>query len=306
MQPFNPNLHPEKVEEYLHHNLGLAVRFTWAELLTQSSREAPWRLDVLLDGEPRSFVLQLDLRRGEHEYHALRSMENIPIPTPRAYGWDPEGEALGMPCFFSDYLQGVSLLGPMLSGEPWAETLYLDTVCALQAVTPQQLASSDLFTAGDETALYALERAFEYFFENPHPLAEKVYHTLVDSQPQFPETRFSNGDLWLDNFIVRDGELVGVIDFESAGFSDPIYEFLLAFFVEPKLRGRGIENRYCLRMGYDPDLLPWYHGLEYFDTWAWVRKSGESFMHYTDENLQEALQGWLMSRSSMNDQVVIK
>jgi aminoglycoside phosphotransferase (APT) family kinase protein len=98
--------------------------------------------------------------------------------------------------------------------------------------------------------------------------------------------------LWLDNFIVRDGELVGVIDFENAGFSDPIYEFLLSFFVEPNLRGRGIEQLYCRRMDYDPSMLPWYQGLEYYDTWHWVRKTGESFVHYTDENLQEALEGW--------------
>lgn len=299
MQPFDPNSQPEKIEEYLSHFLGAAVRFTHAERLMKSSREAPWRLDVMLDGAPSSFVLQLDLRRGEHEYLALRAMDNIPIPTPCVYGWDPQGQALGVPCFISDYLRGESLLGPMLAGEPWAETLYLDTVCALQAVTPQQLASPELLTAGDETALYTLERAYAYFSKHPHPLAEKVSQKLKENQPLFPESRFSNGDLWLDNFIVRDGKLVGVIDFENAGFSDPIYEFLLAFFVEPKLRGRGIEQHYCRRMGYDPSVLPWYNGLEYLDTWAWVRKNGESFVHYTDENLQDVLEGWLITRSSM-------
>lgn len=292
---FDPNLIPGKVEEYLSHYLDSAACFCTAERLTKSSRAAPWRFEVLLNGKPRSFVLQLDLRRGEHEFHALRAMENIPLPAPRAYGWDPIGEALGVPCYFSDYLHGESLLGPLLAGETWAERLYLDTVCSLQEITPQQLDSAEALMSSKETALHFLEEAHAYFSENPHPLADQVYQHLYDNQPLFPEPRFSNGDLWLDNFIVLDGKLVGVIDFENAGFSDPIYEFLLAFFVEPKLRGRGIEQRYCRRMGYDPRVLPWYNGLEYLDTWAWVRKNGESFVHYTDEKLQEAMEGWLLT-----------
>ena len=41
--------------------------------------------------------------------------------------------------------------------------------------------------------------------------------------PILQGARFSNGDLWLDNQIIRNRQLVGVIDFENAGFSDPIY-----------------------------------------------------------------------------------
>lgn len=112
--------------------------------------------------------------------------------------------------------------------------------------------------------------------------------------PVLPAAKFSNGDLWLDNLIVRDRQLVGVIDFENAGFSDPIFEFLLPFFVSPDLRGRGIEARYLQRLGFNADILHWYHGLEYFDTWHWVRSTGEPFVHYNDETLSAALKSWLV------------
>jgi len=219
------------------------------------------------------------------------------IPTPWAYGWDSQGQAFGLPCFFYDYLEGESLLGPVLAGERWAEDLYIDTVCALQAVSREQLPSIADRLQDELTAEAVLAAAHAHFTANPHPLADAVYARLRATQPILPASRFSNGDLWLDNLIVRDRRLVGIIDFEGAGFSDPIYEFLLSFFVAPELRGRGIEERYCRRIGFDPDLLPWYHGLEYFDTWRWVTATGRPFVHYTAENLAEALENWLSHES---------
>ena len=297
-EAFNPKEHRAECEAYLSRFLGGQVCLVQAEPLAKSTRDAPWRLDVEVDGLKRSFVLRLDPRRGEHEYAVLRAMEAIPIPAPRAYGWDPEGRAFGLSCFFYDYQEGESLLGPVLAGERWAEDLYIDTVCALQAVSREQLTSIADRLGEELTAEAALAAAHDHFTANPNPLADAVYARLRATQPELPACRFSNGDLWLDNLIVRDWRLVGVIDFEGAGFSDPIFEFLLSFFVAPELRGRGVEERYCRRMGFDPGLLPWYHGLEYFDTWRWVTATGRSFVHYTAENLAEALEAWLSNEST--------
>ena len=290
---FNPNECVAACQDYLSRSLGKPVRLLGAEQLTKSTRQAPWRLDIDIEGSLQSFVLRLGIRNGEHEFAVLQAMEAIPIPTPRAYGWDPDGLALGHPCFFYDFIQGESLLGPVRAGEPWAEALFLDTVCALQSVTREQLSSIEARLKEEVTAEGVLEEASMYFKANPNRLAEAVYARLRKTMPSPPAVRFSNGDLWLGNLIVRDRRLVGVIDFERAGFSDPIFEFLLSFFVEPQLRGRGIEERYCRRMGFDASVLPWYHGLEYFDTWRWVLSTGESFVQYTAENLPQALAQWL-------------
>ena len=290
---FIPNEHQAQCEEYLRRSLKSEVRFVHAEPLTKSTRDAPWRLDVEVGGVMRRYLLRLDSRRSEHEYAVLRAMESVPIPTPQVYGWDPEGEALGVPCFLCDFIEGESLLEPMLATERWAEELYIDTVCALQEISREQLSAIEGRLQGEETAEGFLEAAHSYFKTDDHPLANAVYANLKKTMPELPAVRFSNGDLWLDNMITRDGQLAGVIDFENAGFSDPIYEFLLPFFVSPGLRGRGIEERYCERMGFDAGLLRWYRGLELFDTWHWVRAKEKPFVHYTSENLQMALEGWL-------------
>jgi aminoglycoside phosphotransferase (APT) family kinase protein len=289
---FDPNDHKARVEDYLGRFLEEGVRLVRARELAQSTRDAPWRLDVEVGGCAQSFVLRLESRRIEHEYRMLRAVEAVSVPAPRAYGWDPAGKALGIPCFFYDFVEGESLLDRMLAGESWADELYIETACALQSVTRDQLeAVSDL--AEGETAADVLDDAYAYFQTDPHPLADAVYARLKETQPVLPEPRFSNGDLWPDNLIVRDGQLAGVIDWALAGFGDPFFEFLLPFFLRPTLRGRGIEERYCRRMGFDPAMLPWYHGLEFFDSWRWVRLSGEPYEQHTDESLEADLARWL-------------
>jgi aminoglycoside phosphotransferase (APT) family kinase protein len=297
---FNPNHHRTQIESYLGRTLGDPVRLVRARELARSTRDAPWRLDVEVAGQARSFVLRPESRRIGHEYQVLRAVESLPTPAPRAYGWDPAGEALGQPCFFYDYIEGESLLDHMLAGEPWADELYIDTVCALQSITRDQLAAAaGLFDHADdlptESAADVLEEVYAYFRTNPDPLADAAYTRLKGTLPTLPEPRFSNGDLWPDNLIVRDRQLAGIIDWALAGFSDPIFEFLLPFFLRPSLRGRGIEERYCWRMGFDPALLPWYHGLEFFDSWRWVRATGEPYEQHTDTSLQADLARWLES-----------
>jgi aminoglycoside phosphotransferase (APT) family kinase protein len=293
MPAFDPNEHRARCEQYLSRALGSQVLLVHAEMLDKSTRDAPWRLDVDAGGTARSFVLRLESRRIEHEYEALRAMEGVTIPTPRAYGWDPEGQGLGVPCFFYDFVEGESLLGPMLAGEPWAEALYIETVCALQSITREQLASIQHLLGDGESAADVLDDAYAYFQADPQPLADAAYACLKGTMPVLPETRFSNGDLWPDNVIVRDRGLAGIIDWALVGFSDPLFEFLLPFFLRPALRGRGIEERYCQRMGFDPGLLSWYHGLEFFDSWRWVLHTGHPYEQHTDESLQADLSRWL-------------
>jgi aminoglycoside phosphotransferase (APT) family kinase protein len=290
---FDPNQERSRCEAYLARSLGGQVRLARATMLPKSSREAPWRLDVELDGIPRSYVLRLNSRRIEHEYEMLRAVETLPIPTPRAYGWDPDGWGLGVPCFLADLVDGESLLPHLLAGEPWAEELYIETARTMQSIGREDLGAAAVRLEEEESACVVLEQARAYFDADPQPLAGAAYARLRSTMPPLPAPRFSNGDLWPDNLLVRDGRLVGVIDWANAAFGDPIYEFLLPFFLRPELRGRGIEERYCRRMGFDPALLPWYRGLELLDSWHWVRRLGEPYEQHTDESLAADLACWL-------------
>lgn len=87
-----------------------------------------------------------------------------------------------------------------------------------------------------------------------------------------------------------------MIDWQHAGWSDPLFEFLLPFFLVAELRSRGIEERYCERKGYDPALVHWYHGVEFFDSLSLMLKIGEPHEMHTAESLTRDLERWLSAR----------
>jgi hypothetical protein len=80
---FDPNEHRLECERYLSSVLGCPVDLIQAEMLAQSTRQAPWRLDVSVDGIDQIYVLQLDISGLEHECLVLKAMESIELPTPR-------------------------------------------------------------------------------------------------------------------------------------------------------------------------------------------------------------------------------
>lgn len=273
--------------------LGTSVRSVRATRLGESTRETPWRIDLETGDGPRTVLARLGESCSKNEAIALRAMKSHSLPSPALLHWDPDGVDLGIPLFVSTFIEGDPLFAAMKANESWADALYIDTVCAIQAITPDDLPVGSVAQLdGGESVLDVLEAAYA-MYEPPNSFAETAYHRLKETPLEFSSDRFSNGDLWPENLLVQDGHLVGIIDWQHAGFGDPIYEFLLPFFLVPELRDRGTEEAYCRRMGFDPRRLHWYHGLESFDSLRRVLKLGEPYMIHTAESLQTDLVRWL-------------
>lgn len=277
--------------------VGSSVRGLQATALGASSRETPWRVDLETQFGSLTLLVRLGKSCSANEVAALEAMRAHALPTPEVLHWDPEGTELGTPLFVSTFIRGAPLLDAMKAHRPWADGLYVDTVCAVQSITAADLPLGSVQQmSGSESAEEVLEAAFKRF-GNPDSLIVEAYQRLKETWPGPPGDRFSNGDLWPENLLVRGRELVGIIDWQHAGFTDPIFEFLLPFFLVPTLRGRGTEEAYCRRMGFDPSVLHWYHGLEFFDSLAWVLKLGEPYEIHTAESLTDDLRRWMDSVS---------
>lgn len=261
--------------------------------LGESSRETPWRVDFERKGRVESALLRYGKGCSRNEVMALWAMESTSIPAPRVLLWDEAGDALGIPVFLSEFINGEPLLPAMKRQETWAIDLYLDTACEVQDIQEGDLpqGTADTLEVG-ESATDVLNAAYE-MIETKDALVVSAYQRLREMQPDLPSPQFSNGDLWPENLLVQDQKLQGIIDWQHAGFSDPIFEFLLPFFLVPELRGLGIEERFCERKGFGPEVLHWYHGLEFFDSLRWVLKTGKPYEMHTADSLREDLNVWL-------------
>ncbi len=293
MSDIKPEIDLAVLRRELSQATGLNVAETAAVALGASSRATPWRLDCETADGARSFVMRFGESVSRREVFALQAMEAHPFPTPRVILWQEDSAVAAGPLLVTELIDGEPLLPPMVAGHDWAIELYIETACSLQAITGlddelvAQLGSA-------ESALEVVEAAHDRL-PGGDPLHEAAYVRLKETAPQIPEVAFSNGDLWPENLLIREKQLVGVIDWQHAGWSDPLFEFLLPFFLVPELRGRGIEEEYCRRKGFDPTMLHWYHGVEFFDSLAWVLKTGQPYEMHTVESLTRDLQEWLAS-----------
>lgn len=288
-----PGMDTRELERLLSEMMGRPLQLVGAVELGASSRATPWRIDVDLGGEQAAYLLRYGESTNPNEVAALHAMSDHPIPTPQVLYWDETGAALGTPVFVSEFVDGTPLLPSMTAGEAWAIDLYIDTVCTLQAIRVEDLAhgSAQQLIAG-ESIHEVIESAYTRF-SDPGPLHEAAYQKLIKSQPVLPKPAFSNGDLWPENLLVKDRRVIGVVDWQHAGWSDPVFEFLLPFFLVPELRDRGIEETYLERQGYESSLLDWYHGVEYFDSLSFVLKTGRPYEMHTAESLSLDLEHWL-------------
>lgn len=285
----------EDLARVLGHVLRLPIRGIKVGALGPSSRGTPWRVELKTGMGTKTVLVRLGSSCSSNEVIALEAMKSHPLPTPEVLYWDPEGVKLGKPFFVSTFIEGVPLLNAMKANQPWADALYISTACALQSIKPEDLPPDCVNEMeGSESALEVLERAYR-MFEKPNTLADAAYQRLKETQHEFPVDHFSNGDLWPDNLLVQGTRLVGIIDWQHADFGDPIYEFLLPFFLVPELRGRGTEQAYFRRMGFDPALLHWYHGLEFFDSLCLVLNLGKPYGIHSAASLRADLKRWLKS-----------
>ena len=180
-------------------------------------------------------------------------------------------------------------------GEKWAEDVFLDTVCALQAITREQLGElAEKFGQGSTAAgglAWTAERFPRYTND---PLVSEVYKRLKERMPLLLEPRFGNGDLNPSNMLVSGHALAGIIDFEFTGFFDPMSEFMAPFGWCPELRNKGLEVRFCERNGFDLGIIDWYRAATHFGSWLHLLAHPQAECEgWTASSCKAALEKWV-------------
>jgi len=297
----------ELYQEYLSDSFDKDVKLVGAAPMPGGFRNRLWRLDIAGMGSITVVVLRTQRASREPlvdevyphniglEFETLQVVRCIGLLVPEVWGLDEAGTRVGIPCFLMEFIQGVDLGETLRSGDHDSDELFLDAVCAMQAVTRDQLGPlADKFGRGSTArdSLTWIAEGFSRYTDDP--LVSQVHHVLRQNMPTPLEPRFGNGDLSPSNILVRNGKIVGLIDFEFAGFFDPMLEFLAPFGWSLELRNRGLEERFCTRSGFEVELLQWYRAATLFGWWlGMLADPNADYLGYSVASCRSQLKMWI-------------
>lgn len=153
------------------------------------------------------------------EYELIRQLNDTPVPAPTTRLFDDSGTVLKHPFALYDYIEGAPLLHSKdhrLVGRQVAEALFEVHSTPLDSLNTSPLPHWSTF-AGSIIA------------DDPTVFDANTDEQLVRSTlrehwppPEPADVSLLHGDFWPGNLIARDGEIVGVLDWENAAIGDPV------------------------------------------------------------------------------------
>lgn len=199
-------------------------------------------VEVKAPGLPSRVVLR---RLGEYarehdpdslrrELVVLRRAREAGVPAPPVLFADLDGELLGEPLLVLEYLDG-EVAGRVANPEAFAAEM-ADAMAAVHRIdtTGWGLASPGPLRAPAPEA----ER----------PILMRAHAALLPHLEAFSPTTLLHGDLWPGNLLVREGRLVGILDWEDARLGDPLIDIAIARLDLVWLYGEASAEAFVARM----------------------------------------------------------
>jgi aminoglycoside phosphotransferase len=251
MDSFNPQI-PGSMLKALEGSLGL---FEYHRLETTVSNASVFRLETLK--KKQSFYLKIAAKTDR-----LNSIE----VERKAYYWLSGKMPIPTVRHFQRVKKWVCICTQALPGRTLAEsldTLPPETVVKIYAQTLKQLhklPTDDCplrFSLGERIAL-ARERVelgevddSDFEAENQRYTSEVLFEKMLQLVPHEQYLVFTHGDYCMDNIMVKNGELCGLIDLCRAGIADRYQDIALAMRSIRHELGAGYESLFCQEYGLD-------------------------------------------------------
>jgi aminoglycoside phosphotransferase (APT) family kinase protein len=246
---------------------GVSARVTAAEI-----RVADGRCEKLVIREYGDANLRADPHVASHEARLLEALRSAGVPVPAPYYADESGEILPRPYLVVEFVDGVA--AQETRSDPSAVVRQLAAVLArIHEVAGWR---EELPFLRDDT-----ERFARTLREPPARLdaalsEAEVRTTLTRLWPPASrnESALLHGDFWPGNTLWHDGELAAVIDWEDAGFGDPLADLAngrleILMFLGPDAMREFTRHYRSLMTSLD------YAALPFWDLCAALRPAGK-------------------------------
>ena len=226
-----------------------------------------------------------DWREGEYdlgrECGILRELKPFGVGSPAAYGYDADGRFFGCPCFMMERLPGRSLYECLF---PTCDPELIDRYASRMAAICRIDYAYNSWLC-DHVPRWPLERQLDWLASRARAHAQDplVPFGLSWLRERLPKPRglvFSHGDANPSNFLVSDGSITGVVDWEFASIIDhPLGQIsFFCWLYDGDLVRRGLGRAYCQAVDCPETDLDWFWGSAWFGvTFASGDKDAERF-----------------------------
>lgn len=245
---------------------------------------------------------EVELKHNPHiaadEFKLLQLLHSIELAVPEPYYLDQSGEIFPTPYIVIEYIEGEPIFGSQ------------DVADFIPQLAMQLYRIHKVDCAKLDVSFLPLQekRVTEKLGEGPEKVDEAldegcIRDVLLAGWP-FPRQNRSvllHGDFWPGNILWRDGQIVGVIDWEDATLGDPLadvansrLELLWAF---------GIDTMRSFTFHYQSLTDIEFSNLPYWDLYTSLRRISQITEWGLDDNSEKTMRErlrWFVAQAFMN------
>lgn len=231
----------DAIESFIRQKTGaVRVTITSLHLMSGGAIQQNWSFDARLEGGSAPGILQAVLRTDApsgvvishgraQEYALFRAAHEAGVRVPEPL-WLGDAEVIGRPFFVMRRLGGTAAAHRLVrraplrgDGKPLAEQLG-EELAKIHSIRPPRKDLSFLALPAQSAAHALIRRARDFLDEHPvpHPLLEWGLCWLEDNAPADTDRVLCHRDFRTGNYMVDEDRLTGILDWEFAGWSDPL------------------------------------------------------------------------------------
>ena len=209
----------------------------------------------------------------DREYKVITALYETDVPVPKTYGLCEDDDVAGTAFFIMDFLDGDLFWDPMIPTMTNRDRTQIyknknKTLAKLHSVDYKKIGLEDYGKPGNYVARQVSRWSKQYRASETDNI--EAMNNLIDwlqkNIPDDDETTIVHGDYRLDNMILKNNEVVGILDWELSTLGHPIADFSYhclswrtqeAFWDQAKLKELGIPSEreymemYCENSGKD-------------------------------------------------------
>ena len=209
----------------------------------------------------------------DREYKVITALYKTEVPVPKTYGLCEDDDVAGTAFFVMDFLDGDLFWDPMIPSMTNRDRTEIyknknKTLAKLHSVDYKKIGLEDYGKPGNYVARQVSRWSKQYRASETDNI--EAMNNLIDwlpkNIPDDDETTIVHGDYRLDNMILKNNEVIGILDWELSTLGHPIADFSYhclswrtqeAFWDRAKLKELGIPSEreymemYCENSGKD-------------------------------------------------------